>query len=150
MGMVGVGRNVQRVVLSISTTTPSCPGPLSCVPCIQLDPSPGGLFSTASILSALLGGGEESQCFIHWPPRLQLTPFLVSSPRIPGLASQSMGLSPPSCPELRASPNLPGWPPWAQCLLLAGKGSGPVLPADPSCTHEPRGRHSLHAISACP
>lgn len=117
MGMVGVGRDVQRVVLSVSTATRSHPGPLSCVSCIQLDPSPGGLFSMVpSILSALWGRGGvpalpslASKAPAHSLPSVSST----NSQGLPGSASQSTGLSPPSCSQLHASPYLPGWPPRA-------------------------------------
>lgn len=80
LGVVGLPMQVQKVALSMSTT-PLCPGPLSCVPCIQL-----GLRSRGFILCGALrplqslGGGEEPRLLLNGSRSLQLTLCLVSPP----------------------------------------------------------------------
>ena len=140
MGMVGVCIDIQTVVLSISSS-PSCPGPLSCVPCIQSDPNPGGSFSAvSSILSTLLGGGEVSQLFLNWPRSLQLTLFLVSPPPTSRVIVSEHGIAPSTPTQNSMAPcNCPdqAWPPWPGVPYSPRSDPGLLFPLTPSVPMSP-------------
>lgn len=118
-----------------------------CVSCIQVDPSPGGLvFMVPSILSALWGR-EESQRFLHWPRRLQPHSLpSVSSTNSQG--SPRAGISEHGIVPAPAHSSMPPVPAWMAFGPESDRGL--FFSLTPAVPTNPRGLHSLHAISSRP